>query len=404
MRRSLLSIAFVLAVLGLSACGGGDGTPVPAASTAKPSTAASTGAASSAGTTAGEPGTTAQAGTTTAPAASTKASAATTTADTGGATTAASPGATTGGADSQTASQVPANAVAVVAGTPILRSTLDRYVAQKRREYQAQKKSFPAPGSSAYRAVENQILVALVQRVDFATEAARFGIKVTEAEISSRIRDTVKQQFKGSEKAYASSLRRSGATVAEARDEVRAQLVYAKLGDRISRNVTVTDQEIRAEYEKQKASLQTKSSRKVAVILVRTKAEANDVEQKLRSGADFDKLAATASLSGGGTYTDTEGGFPPAFEQVAYGLATGQVSAPVQVGGLWYVIKALGPTSRGGVTPLAQVEKSIREQLESQKRGTVIQRWATAVEARYEKATTYAPGFGPVTGGSASTQ
>ena len=47
------------------------------------------------------------------------------------------------------------------------------------------------------------------------------------------------------------------------------------------------------------------------------------------------------------------------------------------------------------VTPLAQVESSIRQQLLDEKRNEVLQEWLDGLEKEYEAKTVYAAGFEP---------
>ena len=66
--------------------------------------------------------------------------------------------------------EVPSDAVAVVDGTPISKSTLDELLTRTKKTYAAQKRQFPKAGTSEYQSLQTQAVAFLVQREEYARE------------------------------------------------------------------------------------------------------------------------------------------------------------------------------------------------------------------------------------------
>lgn len=119
--------------------------------------------------------------------------------------------------------------------------------------------------------------------------------------------------------------------------------------------VKVTDEELKAQYEKEIANLA--EQRHAAHILIevngkvtdaQAKARIEEVEQRLAKGEDFAKLAKEFSQDPGSANSGGDLGFAgpgvydPAFETALYKLEDGQVSAPVRTDFGYHLIKLLG--------------------------------------------------------------
>lgn len=81
-------------------------------------------------------------------------------------------------------------------------------------------------------------------------------------------------------------------------------------------------------------------------ILVQTEAQAIVLETKLKNGADFEELAKQHSICpsgqrGGDLGYFGKGQMVPEFEKVAFSMAIGEISEPVETQFGWHIIKVL---------------------------------------------------------------
>ena len=82
-------------------------------------------------------------------------------------------------------------------------------------------------------------------------------------------------------------------------------------------------------------------------ILVETQEQADSLHQQLIDGADFGTLAATNSKCPSGSNGGDLGQFGPGqmvkpFEDAAFALSVGNISAPVQTQFGWHIIQRTG--------------------------------------------------------------
>lgn len=317
-----------------------------------------------------------------------------------------------GGSDTESAStlsadQVPPDAVAIVAGTSIPRAEFDRFFSQAEAAAKARGEEFPKAGTPEYVDLQNQAIELLVRRIEFAKEAEALGIEVTEAEVDERLDELKSQFFDGDQAAYEKELEARGLTDGDVRADLRAQLLNEKIYEHVTKDVNVTDAEVRAFYDENKDEFATPDQRQVAHILVDTKKKADELYQQLLDGADFAELAKEhstdeASAEEGGKLVDEKGSFVPEFEEVAFSLETGEISKPVKSDFGWHIITALEDTVPGGQTPFEEVKDQIRQQLLEQKRSEAMAEWTDQVANKYAPQIAYALGFGPPAAAQAS--
>ena len=123
---------------------------------------------------------------------------------------------------------------------------------------------------------------------------ARFSPRRFQSHFSDLLRPTVNDALARAE-VHARGIDRipevAGA-VREFREDLMERMLYA---DFILKDLAVTEDEIRAEYEAQKKDLMEPERRQVAHIVVPTEAEAAEIRGKLAAGERFEDLAHTRS-------------------------------------------------------------------------------------------------------------
>jgi peptidyl-prolyl cis-trans isomerase D len=153
--------------------------------------------------------------------------------------------------------------------------------------------------------------------------------------------------------------------------------------------VTVKDEDLQAEYQKEIANLS--EQRRAAHILIevndkvneaQAKAKAEEIQARLNKGEDFAALAKEFSQDPGSASNGGDLGFAgngvydPAFETALNALNKGQVSAPVRTSFGWHLIK-LEDVQAPDVPSFASLKAKLTNQLKTQE---VEQRFVTATK------------------------
>jgi len=305
-------------------------------------------------------------------------------------------GCSLGGGDGK----VPADAVAVVDGENIAKSDYDAVISQAKKSYKTQKREFPKAGSQEFQTLKNQVVQFLVQREQFEQEAAALDVKITDKQVDARLAQIQKQYFGGDKKKFEKQLKDQGLTEAQVRRDIRSQIVSEKIFEEVTRKVAVTDKQVADHYAKNKAQYSQPESREVRHILVKTKAQADDLYDQLNAGADFAALAKkfsedTGSKANGGKLTISKGQTVAPFDQTAFLLKKNDISRPVKTEFGYHIIQPIGDVKEAKVTPLKEVEDSIRQQLAQTKKNEAMTKWVDELKKDYDDKVKYAVGFTP---------
>jgi parvulin-like peptidyl-prolyl isomerase len=296
--------------------------------------------------------------------------------------------------------EVPTDAVAVVDGTPISKSTLDELLTRTKKTYAAQKRQFPKAGTPEYQSLQTQAVAFLVQRAEYAREADKLGVKVTDAQIQKKVDDVKKQYFAGDQKKFEAGLKAQSYTLAALREDARAQLVSEGIYKDITGNAKISDAEAQQYYDQNIDRYKVAESRVVRHILVKTKNEADQIRSEIEGGADFATLAKEKSLDPGskdqgGKLTVSKGQTVAPFDKAAFSLDTNQLSGPVKTQYGYHLIQPLTDVKQGRVTPFTEVRAQIKSQLLQQKKGDAVSQWVAKVEKEYKGKVSYATGYEP---------
>jgi parvulin-like peptidyl-prolyl isomerase len=296
--------------------------------------------------------------------------------------------------------EVPTDAVAVVDGTSISKTTLDELLTRTKKTYAAQKRQFPKAGTSEYQSLQTQAVAFLVQRAEYAREADKLDVKITDSQIQKKVDDVKKQYFGGDQKKFEAGLKAQSYTLAALRDDARAQLVSEGIYKDVTGNVKVSDAEAQQYYDQNSSRYKVAESRVVRHILVKTKGEADTIRSQIEGGADFATLAKEKSLDPGskdqgGKLTVSQGQTVAPFDKAAFSLTTNELSKPVKTQYGYHLIQALTDVKPGRVTPFTEVRTQIKSQLLQQKKSDAVSAWVAKVEKEYKGKVSYATGYEP---------
>ena len=318
---------------------------------------------------------------------------------------------------------VPSDAVAVVGDHTIAKSDWDKLISQTKDNYKATNHAFPKAGSVELANLRSNATQFLISASEYEQEAAKMGIKVSDADVQARL-DQIKKQFYSSqpgakpasksqvEKRYQQALKQQGFTDQEVRAGIKITLYRERVQKKVTDGLSVSDSEVSSYYDKHKSQYETPaqpSSRDVRHILVKKKALADRLYARLKANPKlFPKLAKkysidTSSAQNGGTLPGgaVKGRLVKSFEKVAFSLKTHAISKPVHSQYGWHIIEPMGPVrppTPAKPTPLSQVKEAIRQTLLQNKRNAASQKWEQKMVKHYCGTIGYQSGYAPAPG------
>ena len=144
----------------------------------------------------------------------------------------------------------------------------------------------------------------------------------------------------------------SPAVAAKLEELKKRVVVEAFLKKKVEESANVTDAEMQEFYKKNQDKFKTGDQIRASHILVKSEAEAKDIEKQLKGSANFEELAKKHSIDGAATKGGDLGWFGkgsmlPDFEKVAFSLKEGQTSGIVKTKFGYHLIKLTGNRKAG---------------------------------------------------------
>ncbi len=217
-------------------------------------------------------------------------------------------------------------------------------------------------------------------------EAKNRNLTASDKDIEEQIA-AIKQRFP-SESEFNTALARNGLTLAGLRDVITMQLTQRRLLAEVAKP-TVTDDEVRRQFEENRTLYDSPAQIKASHILLRVADKSQEsvaaakvkiIQARLAQGAKFEELAAQYSedpgsaTKGGDLGFVSKGTLVKEFEQAAWALRPGEISKPVRSQFGIHIIRV----SEIRAAEKATYEKAgpeIREQLLASKREKAFGSW-----------------------------
>jgi peptidyl-prolyl cis-trans isomerase C len=168
----------------------------------------------------------------------------------------------------------------------------------------------------------------------------------------------------------------------DTKDYEESLLVQMYLAHLRSKDLSVTDADIRKYYDDHKADFDHPVEVDASHILVNSSEDAEKVIARLKNGESFEALARSISLDpptaarGGKLGPFTKGSLMPEFEQAVFALKDGQVSAPVKTSFGYHVIKKTGQKALPAKS-FEQVKDDIQARMQREK----FDQWITQAQS-----------------------
>ena len=286
--------------------------------------------------------------------------------------------------------------LATVGNEKITKADFDKQVAPQLKQQFGEDYATNAKVKDQVKQAKTQGLTGLVNQSILLQKATELNLKPSDDEINKQIDETMsgyKTQYP-EEGQFEDALKQAGLTEDELKDSLKKQIIITAVQQDIVKDITVTDDEVQAEYDKNKdTKYSVGAGATVAHILVADEDTAKKLKAKLDAGADFAALAKENSTDPGSkdkggnlgfvAYNSTQ--LVPEFIEGFKNLKEGEVSAPVKSQYGYHIIKATG-LKGAEVTPLDQVKDQIKQTLLQQKQKDTatskIEEWKTELKVK----------------------
>src|SRR5215211_3426429 len=261
-----------------------------------------------------------------------------------------------------------------------------------------------------YQATVQQIMPQLVSIEIAKAYAQEHNITVSDKEVDQELTKLKKQvgdqarasgQDMSNQEAYEQALKQNNITENQLREDIRENLPVQKVQERVAGDAELSDEEIQNYYEKNKeAQFTTPEQRCVRHILFNKdqKEKAEEIEQQLKNGGDFAKLAKENSqdpgsaANGGDLGCLGRGETVAEFEQAAFGAKQGEIVGPVKTEFGYHIIEVTDIKPEQ-TRSLQEVRSQIKSQLSTDEQSTVFNKWVE--EQKKKRDVKYLKGYEP---------
>jgi peptidyl-prolyl cis-trans isomerase C len=245
-----------------------------------------------------------------------------------------------------------------------------------------------AQRNEVYRGLLDEMVTMRLLKLEVASQQ----MTVPDAELEAALKQ-LRGQFPD-EKAFQAALKSQQMTLAQLRDETRANLLVSKLLEReVGPKVEVKPTDISTFYEKNPDRFQQPEAVRASHVLVAVpqqadeatkkaaRAKAEGVLKQVRAGGDFAAIAKKESNDASAQRGGDLGFFPkgqmvPAFEAAAFALQPGQVSDVVETPFGFHVIKVTEkrpPTTVPFAEAAPRIEQFLRQQKQQEQTKTYVE-------------------------------
>jgi foldase protein PrsA len=231
------------------------------------------------------------------------------------------------------------------------------------------------------------VLQQMVQDVLIEQYAKTNNITVSDAEITQR-EDQLKTNFPSG--SWDEMLKSRGLTEDDVHSALKEQIILDKA---LKKDVSITPAQIADYFNKNRATFDKPEQVTARHILVPNLAEAQKVEQLLKSGQSFASVAKEYSTDpgskdkGGELGTFKRGQMVPAFDKVAFSEPVNAISAPVKSPFGYHIIQVEARIP-GQKATLASATPQIVDQLRQQQEAPLIQPFLQGLSQKADIKTT----------------
>ena len=219
------------------------------------------------------------------------------------------------------------------------------------------------------------------------------GASIPEYVIDDRVQAIIRQEFGGDRAAFVRTLQAQGFTLTRFKEIERDKvIVQAMRQQKVENDFVISPTQIQVYYDKNKTAYATPEQVKLRMIVIREgssgdvpevgskKDLAEEIRQKVASGAEFDRMAQmysedeTTQQAGGDWGWIERNTLNEELTNVAFSLRAGEVSPVINIENTYYILK-VEARKNASIKPITDVRDEIEKNLIQQERMKAQQRW-----------------------------
>ncbi|PKQ36879.1 MAG: hypothetical protein CVT59_10340 [Actinobacteria bacterium HGW-Actinobacteria-1] len=251
-------------------------------------------------------------------------------------------------------------------------------------------------GSPELLAFRRQVLDSMIETEFVRQDAKKQGVEVKDADVEAQLTQ-IKSGF-SDDATFNEALASAGMTLEQLQGSIRDQLTYQALYDKVAPAPEISDAEIKAYYDANKAQFQTAAQSQLSHILISVpttatadekaaaKATAEKVLKELQGGADFAALAKKYSEdpgskdSGGDLGWSSTDSYVAEFKAAADKLKKGELSGLVETDYGYHIILKVDEKA-AAQQALADVTETIKANLVQEARNKTFTEYLDKLKA-----------------------
>ena len=277
-------------------------------------------------------------------------------------------------------------------------------VAAKQSQPVAKGQQKPTPAQAKtqckqeYDQLKTQVMNFLITSDWIEQEAEARDIKADDATIKKQFEEQKKQSFPDA-KGYQEFLKTSGRTEADLLFQVKIDYLSNEVRKKvIAGKGTVTDAQIKAYYDKNKAKFSQPERRDLAVVLTKSKSKAEQAQQAIESGDSFSKVAKKYSIDeaskaqGGKLPGIGKGQLEKELDKAVFEADEDELKGPIktQFGYEVFEVTKVTPASQ---QTLPQAKETIRATLKAEREKAALDAFVKQFRSKYKEETNCAEGY-----------
>jgi peptidyl-prolyl cis-trans isomerase C len=212
------------------------------------------------------------------------------------------------------------------------------------------------------------------------------GISVSDDEFRRALLD-IKKDY--ADNAFEESVLRGYVDLEEWKHRLREQLLLTKIMDRVTKDVpSPSYQDIKTYFDANQDEFRTAQAVHFRQILVRTKAEGEDILKRLKGGEPFGELAREFSIApeaedGGEVGWVAKDQLEPSMEKALFSLPVGKLSSVTKTPYGYHIFQVISSRPEG-IRGLAEVMEDIEASILRERREAFAKTWLEGLRNRFQ--------------------